>query len=112
MAPRPKLTDFVLPSAEKEPPAAAPLIVPGGPPPAAERDVVVPMQAPPPVKSRRRKMVRGVAGDGRIGQTLRLSPEAWEQLRVIAARERLSAHDLQIEGINAVFRRRGLPEIA
>lgn len=61
---------------------------------------------------RRRRREKGIAVDGRIGQTLRLQPEAWEALRVLAARERLSAHDLIVEGLNKVFRSRSLPEIA
>lgn len=31
--------------------------------------------------------MRGIGADGRIGRTLRLNPNAWEQLKVFTAKE-------------------------
>lgn len=67
---------------------------------------------PSPPRRRLGRAGRGSSRDGRIGQTLRLSPEAWKQLKVLAAKERVNAHDLLIEGTNLLFRERGLPEVA
>lgn len=55
---------------------------------------------------------RKAADDGRIGTTLRLTPEAWRQLKVLAADERKSSHELIVEGLNWLFQKRGLPPIA
>jgi hypothetical protein len=70
------------------------------------------LQAPLPSRRSGTRSRRGRTADGRIGQTLRLSPDAWEQLKVLAARERVNAHDLLVEGVNLLFRERGLPMIA
>jgi hypothetical protein len=41
-----------------------------------------------------------------------VSPEAFRQLKRIAADEDLQQQDLLLEGINAVFEKRGLSRIA
>jgi hypothetical protein len=59
-------------------------------------------------------------GAGRRGQTLRLSPQAWLQLKLLALEvsqartdgKITTAHDLLLEGVNAVFARHGKPRIA
>ena len=45
----------------------------------------------------------GIRQDGRIGQTLRLYPDAWKLLKQIAAEEECRVHDLLLEGVNHVF---------
>ena len=69
---------------------------------------------PPPVPKRRSgsRILRGTTTDGRIGQTLRLDPDAWEQLRILAAKERKNAHDLLVEAVNMLFTHRGFPPLA
>ena len=52
------------------------------------------------------------AGDDRRGQTIRLSPDAWAQLKILAVQEKKTSHDLLIEGVNDVFRKRNLSPIA
>lgn len=57
---------------------------------------------------------------GRRGQTLRLTPQAWLQLKLLALEvsqartdgKITTAHDLLLEGVNAVFARHGKPRIA
>lgn len=68
---------------------------------------VMPLPAAP-VRSTR----RGQAADGRVGQTLRLSRDAWTALKVLAANEGVTAHDLLIEGVNMLFSARNKPPIA
>lgn len=51
------------------------------------------------------------AADGRRGQTLRLDPEAWKQLKKLAVDEESTSHALIIEALNLLFRDRGLPPI-
>lgn len=48
----------------------------------------------------------------RKGLTIRLSPEAWEQLRLLGFKQRRPAHDILIESLNDYFRAQGLPPIA
>lgn len=50
--------------------------------------------------------------EGKRVVTAYVSPEAFRQLKRIAADEDLQQQDLLIEGINAVFERRGLSRIA
>jgi hypothetical protein len=52
------------------------------------------------------------AGDPRRGQTLRLNPEAWTQLKVLAAEQRATSHVLLVEAVNDLFRKHGKPPIA
>ena len=53
-----------------------------------------------------------VAPDRRRGQTLRLSTEAWRQLKRLAVEEDKPAHDLLVQAVNALFVKHGLPPIA
>ena len=50
--------------------------------------------------------------DRRRGQTLRLSIEAWRQLKRLAVEEDKPAHDLLVEAVNALFTKHNLPPIA
>ncbi len=50
--------------------------------------------------------------DRRRGQTLRLSTEAWRQLKRLAVEEDKPAHDLLVQAVNALFVKHGLPPIA
>ena len=72
---------------------------------AKKHDAVI-VQAPDSQPSAKR------AGDGRKGQTLRLTMEAWRQLKHMAADEDRSSHDLMLEGMNMLFKDRGKPPIA
>ncbi len=74
-------------AARKEPPT------PTAPPPTAE----------PP---------EGATLDKRRGQTLRLSVEAWRQLKRLAVDHDKPAHDLLVQAVNDLFRKNGLPPIA
>jgi hypothetical protein len=71
---------------------------------AKKPDIALAQAAPEPATSR--------AVDDRKGQTLRLRPDAWKQLKVLAMDESKTSHDLALEGINLVFEKRGLPPIA
>jgi hypothetical protein len=46
------------------------------------------------------------------GQTLRLNPRAWAQLKLLAVESATSSHDLLIEAVNDLFQKRGKPPIA
>lgn len=46
------------------------------------------------------------------GQTLRLSVEAWKQLKRLAVDEERTSHDLLLEAVNRLFQNRGLPPVA
>lgn len=48
----------------------------------------------------------------RRGQTLRLTPDAWRQLKVMAAEQDRRAHDLLLEAVNDLFQKHGRPPIA
>jgi hypothetical protein len=49
---------------------------------------------------------------GRKGQTLRLQPDAWKQLKLLAVERETTAHDLLIEAVNSLFEKYGKPKIA
>lgn len=66
--------------------------------------------APEPAPEAPAKAAR--AKDDRKGMTLRLSPEAWKQLKHLAVETGKPAHDLIVDGVNAVFERHGKPMIA
>jgi hypothetical protein len=72
---------------------------------AKKPDIALAQAAPEPATAAR-------AVDDRKGQTLRLRPDAWKQLKVLAMDEGKTSHDLALEGINLVFEKRGLPPIA
>jgi hypothetical protein len=50
--------------------------------------------------------------EGKRGQTLRLSPEAWRQLKMLAVERATTSHALLIEAVNALFQKHGKPPIA
>ena len=51
-------------------------------------------------------------GDGRRGQTLRLKPAAWTQLKILAAEQGKTSHQLLIEAVNLLFDQYDKPTIA
>jgi len=59
--------------------------------------------------------VPAASGNGervRRGQTLRLEPEAWRQLKMLAIAEGKTSHDLLIEAVNLLFDHYNRPTIA
>lgn len=48
----------------------------------------------------------------RRGQTLRLTPAAWSQLKHLAVDRGVPAHDMLVEAVNDLFRKHGKPPIA
>jgi hypothetical protein len=50
--------------------------------------------------------------DTRRGQTLRLKPAAWTQLKILAAEQGKPSHDLLLEAVNMLFDHYGKPTIA
>jgi hypothetical protein len=48
----------------------------------------------------------------RRGQTLRLKPAAWTQLKILAAEQGKTSHELLIEAVNLLFDHYGKPTIA
>ena len=49
---------------------------------------------------------------GRRGQTLRLEPEAWKQLKLLAIDQGKTSHELLIEAVNLLFDHYNRPTIA
>ena len=59
------------------------------------------------------RLVRGSKGARkRRGQILRLEPEAWKQLKVLAIDQEKTSHDLLIEAVNLLFDHYNRPTIA
>jgi hypothetical protein len=60
------------------------------------------------------RLIRGSkdASRERRGQTLRLEPEAWKQLKMLAIAESKTSHDLLIEAVNLLFDHYNRPTIA
>jgi hypothetical protein len=50
--------------------------------------------------------------DDRKGQTLRLTPAAWRQLKMLAMDRSTTSHALLLEAVNDLFRKNDLPPIA
>jgi hypothetical protein len=50
--------------------------------------------------------------DDRKGQTLRLTPAAWRQLKTLAMDKGSTSHALLLEAVNDLFRKNDLPPIA
>jgi hypothetical protein len=50
--------------------------------------------------------------EAKRGQTLRLSTEAWRQLKLLAIERTTTSHTLLIEAVNALFQKHGKPPIA
>ena len=59
--------------------------------------------APPPAPN---------SDDVRRGQTLRLRPAAWTQLKILAVEQGKPSHELLIEAVNLLFERYDKPPIA
>lgn len=57
-------------------------------------------------------VAEGVKAEDRRGQTLRLTPAAWRQLKQLALDRETRAHDLLLEAVNELFRKYGRPPIA
>ena len=68
-------------------------------------DAMKTRSAPPPAAA-------GNGDDPRRGQTLRLKPAAWTQLKILAAEQQKPSHDLLIEAVNLLFDHYGKPTIA
>ena len=68
----------------------------------AKRDATAAPAAQRPVKDAR----------ARRGQTLRLEPEAWRQLKLLALDQGRTSHDLLIEAVNLLFDHYNRPTIA
>src|SRR5690348_14479211 len=75
--------------------------------PAADIDGPRPRQEPAGEHSRRRSFE-----DRHRKSSVYLSEPVHEQLRTLAFNERLKMHDYLMEGLDMVFRQRGLPSIA
>ena len=48
----------------------------------------------------------------RRGQTLRLSPDAWRQLKLLTIEQERTAHDLLLEAVGDLFKKYGKPTLA
>ena len=70
------------------------------------------IKAAKPTTARSKPEPAAVSDDKRRGQTLRLTVDAWKQLKMLAVNEEKTAHELLLEGVNLLFRDRGLPPIA
>ena len=58
------------------------------------------------------KAAEEIARDNRKGQTLRLTPDAWRQLKKLAMDKEVTSHAMLIEAVNDLFRKNDLPPIA
>lgn len=56
--------------------------------------------------------VQAGAMQKRKGQTLRLTPDAWKQLKFLAIEQERPAHDLLIEAVNDLFQKYGKSSIS
>ena len=73
--------------------------------------------APAPAKGAQGAASKGqrfAGGDDRTrrGQTLRLEPEAWRQLKMLAIEQGTTSHDLLIQAVNLMFDHYNRPTIA
>jgi hypothetical protein len=73
---------------------------------ALKLDDIAARRGPPPAA------VPANGEDTRRGQTLRLKPAAWTQLKILAAEQAKPSHDLLIEAVNLLFDHYGKPTIA
>jgi hypothetical protein len=74
----------------------------------AVEDVAPPAPLVPTVREARRAAAPGV----KKKPSVYLTPPVHEQLRTLAFQERKNMHDYLLEGLDLVFRQRGLPSIA
>ena len=82
------------------------------PAPAEAAHVPVVKDKPPVEAVSTRKHPVAKSREGKRNATAYLDPEAFKQLKIIAAREDVTVQDLFVEGINEVFAKRGLSRIA
>lgn len=82
------------------------------PTPAAEAQSPIAEDKPPIEAVSNRKHPVAKSREGKRNATAYLDPEAFKQLKIIAAREDVTVQDLFVEGINEVFAKRGLSRIA
>jgi hypothetical protein len=77
-------------------------------------DLAATRSAPAPTEPAPGRLIRGTneASRTRRGQTLRLEPEAWKQLKMLAIAEGKTSHDLLIEAVNLLFDQYNRPTIA
>lgn len=81
--------------------------------PPAEAALEAPQTAPlAAVPSKTQRYPKASTREGKRVVTAYVSPEAFRQLKRIAADEDMQQQDLLLEGINAVFEKRGLSRIA
>ena len=66
----------------------------------------------PPVPGAVEQQVKAEKAEERKGQTLRLTPAAWRQLKQLALDREARAHELLVEAVNDLFRKHGKPPIA
>ncbi len=57
-------------------------------------------------------LVAANGDEARRGQTLRLKPAAWTQLKMLAVEQGKPSHELLIEAVNLLFDHYGKPTIA
>lgn len=74
----------------------------------ATKPAAVAAPAPVPIET----AAAARSNNNRKGQTLRLTVDAWKQLKHMATDEDKTAHDLMTEAVNMLFRDRGKPPIA
>jgi hypothetical protein len=79
---------------------------------AAEPSVPPTAPAPVPVEEPGRKYPVAKTREGKRVATVYLEPEALRQLKRIGFDEERTVQELLIEGVNAVFEKRGLSRIA
>jgi hypothetical protein len=75
--------------------------------PAASKEIL-----PQPGEAPELPATTEAASEKRKGQTLRLRPPAWRQLRMLAVELDTDAHKLLVESVNDLFRKYGKPPIA
>ena len=57
-------------------------------------------------------LFKNKGSDDRKGQTLRLNPAAWRELKYMAADRECTAHTLLIEAVNDLLVKHGRPPVA
>lgn len=77
----------------------------------AARKAPLPGEAPSPAPEPP-GMAERPKGPERRGQTLRLIPAAWRQLKLLALDQGKPAHELLVEAVNDLFRKHSKPPIA
>jgi hypothetical protein len=78
----------------------------------AKRGSLSDFTAEKPGAAQARKVEPAAGDEKRRGQTLRLTPEAWRQLKTMALERGTTSHALLIEAVNDLFQKGGKPPIA